>query len=344
MPLLDSLVENPKKFGKLFPLHPRNPPLEPGTWSKRKEVDGDSFYQVKGEKRILWLKLIKSYYGEGGYSFDFSETPEDGYEPVYWLPWGANQVYRTALRPSKKFSDPGKSFDYLTGLVLRSAFSGDSRDPAELERDLKIAFALGGVDPRLFFTATINGCSVFVEGTEEEPIVYHANAADHLMGFHQIDSGLAFAVLQKEKIEHMVKQYRKFSGGHPKGPRSSLLPPSPTTVTLPTDYLVVGQDKHYMEWFKEDVRRLVEQYVSEEGSFKISMESIKDVKLEEGAGTVFGVRSGGRWKFYYQKLVFVTCFRNEGVFKPDWKKKSHWYVAECEQFWPEGGGSYRFRI
>jgi hypothetical protein len=344
MSLLDELVKDPVAFGKKHALHPRNPPIDPGTWSKEKKVEDDTFHQVKGENRILWLKLTKSYYGPGGFSFDFSTTPKKDYRPIYWLPWGANRVYRTALRPSKKFVDPNKSFDYITSLVLRSAFSSEeTRDRTQLEEDLRTAFALQETDPDLFFTATINGCSVFVEGTEEEPVVYHANAVDHILGFNQIDSGLAFATLLKEKIRHMVSRYRKFSEHQPKGPRTSTLPPSPTTGVVPTDYLVVGQDKNYMEWFKKEVRSVVKKYVKETSSFKIGMDSVKDVKLEEGAGTVFGVKKGGKWKFYYQKLVFVTCLQNRGVLKPDWREVSHWHVSECEQFWP-GGSGYRFRF
>ena len=345
---LQKLVDDPLDFGKKHPLLPRNPAVDPGSWAKAKAVDDETFYQVKGESRIMWLKLNPSSgrdYGAGGYFLEFSTTPEQDYEPAYWLPWGANMVYRTALRPSKKFVDPQKSFDYVTGLVLHSAFSSEARrDPAQLEKDLKTFETLSTTDPVLFFTATINGCSVFVEGTEDEPIVYHANAMDYSLGFDQIDSGRAFATLIKEKIRHMVDQYRKFSKNHPKGPRTSVRPPSPQTGVVPTDYLVAGQDKNYMEWYKEDVRTVVEKYVREKRSFKIGMSSVKDIKLEEGAGTVFGVRKKGTWEFYYQKLVFVTCLQNRGVLQPDWHKVSHWHVAECERFWPAGSGEYRFRL
>ena len=344
MSAIEKLIADPLTFGKKFPLHPRSPPVNPGSWSKEKESDGETFYQVKGENRIVWLKLVDSYYGSGGYSLDLSAQPKEGYVPIYWLPWGENRVYRTVLRPSKKFIDPLKSAEYGASLVIGSAFSGEKRNLERLERELERFFVLGETDPILFFTAAVNGCSVFIEGAKTEPVVYHANAVDHLLGFDQIDSGRAFLCLQREKIRHMVSQYRKFSSGVPKLPRSASAVTRPSTGVTPHEYLSAVQDENYLDVFKEEVREIAEKYVTDGKRFRFGMSSFKEIKLEEGIGTVYGVRTDGDWSFFYQMLVFVTCLRNEGVIRADWQKTSHWHVAKCESFWPVGDGRYEFRI
>ncbi|MFY0578964.1 hypothetical protein ACN28S_36045 [Cystobacter fuscus] len=83
--------------------------------------------------------------GLGGYkgnknihAISISTQRSDHWFPCFWLPWGGNQTYKVTLVDKRPFK-------------------------------------VGG-EPKIFLTAAVDGCSVFVEGTEEEPTVYHANA------------------------------------------------------------------------------------------------------------------------------------------------------------------------
>ncbi|HWM91703.1 MAG TPA: hypothetical protein VN493_13125 [Thermoanaerobaculia bacterium] len=343
MSLVEKLIEDPIEFGKKNPMHPNTPPIGPGGWSKEKRTQRDKFFQVRGEDRIVWFAFTKSFHGPGGYSFDFSEYPKPGYEPVYWLPWGMNQIYRTALRPSRKFEDEDWKTEYGVRMFRDTVekFSDTSERDTVFNHRMKVLEDLGNLRPKIFFTAAVNGCSVFIEGTEEEPIVYHANASDHLAGFDEVDSAELFTVLRWEKIQHMEKRYREFSESHAKGPRNpNLQPAKPSGGVNMGHYLSPVQDPRFHKWFSKEVNEIANKYVEDVNRAKFIWSSYKEFKLEEGVGTVYGVEKNGKWKFYYQKLVFITVMRDDGVFKSDWKKVSHWHTVECENFWPDGTGRF----
>ncbi len=77
----------------------------------------------------------------------FSRDERDGFLPGFWLPWQTNTIKKITLH--------------------------DKRGAAE---------QLRAGAPRAFFTATVNGCSVFVHGDRQTPTVYHTNARDVAIG------------------------------------------------------------------------------------------------------------------------------------------------------------------
>jgi hypothetical protein len=67
-----------------------------------------------------------------------------GWIPCWYLPWGSGKIYKIKIRSNA--TDPVLNF-------------GNNIDPMP--------------NPRLFFTAAINGCSVFAVGNEANPSLYH---------------------------------------------------------------------------------------------------------------------------------------------------------------------------
>lgn len=346
MTLFEDLVDDPIAFGKKYPMQPRANPIVPGSWSKEKRTQRDSFFQVRGEDRIAWFRFKPTsdrLYGPGGLALDMSTYPLPGYEPMYWLPWGADQVYRTALRPSKKLANEEWTTAYGVDMFRDTVanFADESERNAVFNHRMEVLQNLGNLRPRIFFTAAVNGCSVFVEGTEEQPIVYHANASSHLAGFDEADSAEVFRVLRHEKVQHMEKRYKEFSESHAKGPRGQgAFSQKPVQAVNMGHYLSPVQDKRFCQWFAEEVNEIAQKYVQDTERTRYFWTSLKDLKLEEGVGTVFGIEKDGKWKLYYQKLVFVTVLRDDGLFKSAWREVANWHTVACEKFWPDGDGRF----
>jgi hypothetical protein len=86
-----------------------------------------------------------------------------GWLPCWYLPWGSGKIYK--LKISSNVTDPVLNF-------------GPNIDPLP--------------NPRLFFTAAINGCSVFAVGNQANPSMYHG-------GFDP--GGLTSPVINNETTE-----------------------------------------------------------------------------------------------------------------------------------------------
>lgn len=345
MSLVQELLDKPLEFGKKHPLQPRTYASDSET-RKEKRTRDDSFFQVRGEERICWFRFKPTTmkdFGSGAHSLDISRYPMPGYEPMYWLDWDANQVIRTVLRPSRKLQDGQWRTEYGVRMFRDTvqSFSDDTEREEVFNHRMSVLTDLANLRPRIFFTAAVNGCSVFVEGTEEQPVVYHANAMGHLFGFDEVDSGELFQRLRAEKIHQMEKRYREFSASHKKGPRGpGIFSVKPPGEVNPTHYLAAVQDPRFRSWFAEEAHAIAKKWVQDTERTRYLWTSLKDLQLEEGIGTVYGVETNGKWQFFYQKLVFVTVLRDDALFGSDWKKVSSWHTIACEQFWPDGGGRF----
>lgn len=99
--------------------------------------------RVEKTHKIAYINLQKQPHGdytatgiEGGdrIYFDSAYVNPGGWVPVYWLPWNT------------------------AGAAIRLTI------PARVP---------GNASPDIFFTAAINGCSVFFQGTAQNPTIYH---------------------------------------------------------------------------------------------------------------------------------------------------------------------------
>ncbi|MGH7460483.1 MAG: hypothetical protein ACREMA_05590 [Longimicrobiales bacterium] len=138
-------------------------------------------------------------------------------------------------------------------------------------------------DPDVFFTAAINGCSVFIQGDPDSPTIYHAGGntgrSDHndaarfwrqALANHLKDSDTAQA---RGKIEGEVNKthYVKTPG-------------TARNATTPT-----------AEGYEKELKSLLDK----KGSFQVTMVN--------PWGSVFGVRTGNNWEFYLQENGTVVC-------------------------------------
>lgn len=55
------------------------------------------------------------------------------------------------------------------------------------------------------------------------------------------------------------------------------------------------------------------------------------------AGSIFGVRRHGRWRFYRQTRTRVTCdvvVPGDAPYTLETERESKWLATQCVQFWP----------
>jgi hypothetical protein len=99
--------------------------------------------QVQGAKLVAYIDLRLT--PRGGYAvtgneggdriyFDADYNAQGGYVPVYFLPWDSDGAAVRLTIPAPGVNNP---------------------------------------DPDIFFTAAINGCSIFFQGTRQNPTIYH---------------------------------------------------------------------------------------------------------------------------------------------------------------------------
>lgn len=165
MPLNDDLRNNPLTFLKTWAICPRSDvegyvgktlghtdvgatATTPGSVlaSSRRSED-IRLARIERAKKVAYINVSRVDFGgvsvtgnEGGdrIAFEGSYTPNANWVPVYWLPW---QTVGAAIRitiPQRVGAAPG---------------------------------------PDIFFTAAINGCSVFFQGSAQQPTIYHAGGA-----------------------------------------------------------------------------------------------------------------------------------------------------------------------
>jgi len=105
--------------------------------------------QVQGNKLVAYIELCLKARGtlantgnEGGDVISFNATytnpPPLNHDPIYFLPWD------------------------IDGASVRMTIPG---------------VGVNNPDPNIFFTAAINGCSIFFQGTSQAPTIYHCGAS-----------------------------------------------------------------------------------------------------------------------------------------------------------------------
>ena len=158
----------------------------------------------------------------------------------------------------------------------------------------------GKPDPDIFFTAGINGCSVFFVGDSKSPEVYHAGTEEKL---GNINSGKYWRTLFRE--------WNTTAAADPKGAKTyGEVKKSQYINALgkETDSKFDGQTKEsldYKQWLKDNQKDV-------------------DVTLVQPWGCVFGLRDANRdWTFYLQKNAVVKyySFKKSGLFGTGARKR-----------------------
>lgn len=202
-----------------------------------------------------------------------------------------------------------------------------------------------------FITAGINGCSIFIEGSAENPTVYHANAQrvqpDRAM-LQGLKEDQIVELKYKEKGKHMIEDVKKAS--------------------IPIDYtkpckgrLLLGSD--YMDEIGPDREKAEIEFAKYAKSAKglhPNMFRRKRYTRTVTNGTVFGVRDGKTrtWKFYIQKRVtgiiefkypafeknFMELCKGNNWVKNHMKEEFYAYQfpIDVQEIWPGGDMSHAY--
>lgn len=309
-----------------------------GEHLKMKIADSE-LWSVKGKSRIVATDLLRK--GDSVIvkvklkAEDLGAAVANDWMPTYWLPWGRNRVVRTTLRP--------RSLTTRTGAPKE----GKDLDITRIHVN-NVHYAQDSNDPVFFLTSSVNGCAVFVEGPEEQPTVYHGNAigVKDEQGRGPMDLALAgkgggelAQDLIGQKVTTMQDQFNRLSGGDPKLTRGAdPFAGQAAKVITQADYQMLVSEGKIGSGFESEAKRVITGVAGEKGVRN------KEVRLKKSQGTVFGLRKGGKLKFYYQKLVFYEIWRDVA---PKWKraqwekdvsKPPDWHGVASGEFWPYGPG------
>jgi hypothetical protein len=303
---MKSYTVQPQDYkGPVGALYDKNPSTSNPTAPNR--ASADTVLTLTGaDSRVAYTKLSKADGSNAANHFNlffYSKAAVigslDDYVACYFLPWTSNHLTKLQIPPK------------------RPARAGVS--DAEARRR----------DPDLFFTAAVNGCSVFVEGDPSHPVVYHAGTMDDRS---KLGSANAFvggsAMLHWTQLFEGNRSEQGAYGSIHKGDYITRAGYESTPEAL--------QYKKFLE--NDTIPELRIDLVSPEGS-------------------VFGVRDGtGKWAFYLQKNIrFVvtklkkvksTLGKTSFVPKTEVKNKGFaneriveitqtiWVPAQVMQFYP----------
>lgn len=142
--ILDALGS--RRRNRIMPISSRSQIHTDGTFSSifRRDMGptGEGFTHAVVSKKIAWIKLDTDGSRHGALTFQAiipstSSAVPPGHVPVWFLPWESRHLVEMTIPPRQ---------------------NDDDDDPD---------------DPKIFFTAGINGCSVFVRGDPASPTVTH---------------------------------------------------------------------------------------------------------------------------------------------------------------------------
>jgi hypothetical protein len=243
---------------RVLPLGSRSKIATDGMFSRFFKDDmgptGEGFTHGVVNKKIAWIRLQRDMSRNGALTFqaiipgDRQHAPA-GHIPVWFLPWESRYLVEMTIPPRKT----------------------DSREGDENYID----------DPKLFFTAGINGCSVFVRGDARSPTITHAGISQGTTPYGNDPSTFWRNLLESNLAAQGVH------GGA-------------THEVNNTDYInqtgVSGgaQTKHtdqYLAWLK----------TLPSGPITVSH--------VVPWGCVFGVRYGQQWSFYLQENAVVHTYK-----------------------------------
>lgn len=207
---------------------------------------------------------------------------------VYFLPWSIGSIYR--IRPKVE-------------------------DTVELNGNL-------------FFTPNLDGCMVTVEGTPQNPTIYHANSKNPALNFFEKELLKEVQGTENEgKVENMIKI------GKMKADQfafSKILPKKPTTPVLDPP-----PKAHFdlLEYDPGSKTELSTTQLEIKGMSPFTGLPVRSEYLY--FGTVFGVRKNAAWTFYKQSYRLErNTFWKEERSMPVPVETCKYSVAKIERFWP----------
>jgi hypothetical protein len=301
-------LANPRVFANGHTLYPfADGAVNQGQMKTLALSDGSQFTQVQGENKVAWCNIQRARDIPGPIPPDISgnyREDDDLYVmrvtyqksgtafPVYYLPWATNSMFRIKLKPSPNHPTQ-------TGIIFKDT-----------------------VEPDVFITAALQGCSIIVSGDPQQPVVYHLNAQG-INGPHGETLGSATDIeilaAANAKRLHMLGRYNLARTDQPKEGRSAfgMRPPQTFTSTA----------SHLTDYMPDNLG---------------SLQTALAVRYLQGAagqveqyGTVFGIRKAdGNWRFYRQTRTRVCRFGPPIPNTLEYADTTTWENPVCVKFWP----------
>lgn len=205
---------------------------------------------------VAYTKLTKAdnQYGESKNQYNLffyskavaAVTGVDDYIAAYFLPWTSDHLTRIVIPPK---------------VPTRAGISDALRRQS---------------DPDLFFTAAVNGCSVFVEGDPRHPTVYHAGTTENRS--NPGDKNPFVAGNARVHWTRLFDQQRLGGGAYGSVHKDDYV-----------NYLGTGTTPEALQY---------KAFLESEASTRMKIHSVT------AEGSVFGVRDPqGAWAFYLQKNI-----------------------------------------
>jgi len=272
----------------------------------------ENYFSVGKELRVLSCNLRPSQQTNDAQNTVTVEIRDDAQPrdfPVFFLPWAADRVVKV------KLSDPRPN-------------------PTD--------------EVRIFFTAAVDGCSVFVEGDPANPTVYHANATSYNPNNLVPAVANELILLRRQKAALMQARVRAI--------RQNKMTAAPGT----TGNMRVVEHRDYAPGAVDPLsnverERIIGLTAREAGADAASIgqgtaarrsgEQESIAPTVNFKGTVFGVKNRrATWEFYYQLRATVQIWLpNDGA--DDLTKRNNWTAqmknipVSTNKFWPDGSGT-----
>ena len=239
---------------RILPLASRSKIATDGMFSRFYKPDmgstGEGFTHGVVGKKIAWISLVDDTARHGALTFNAiipgsKAAVPAGHLPVWFLPWESRHLVEMTIPPRQSEEDD---------------------DPD---------------DPKLFFTAGINGCSVFVRGDPRSPTVTHAGISQ---------SATPYGNNPSEFWRHLLTANLAGNNVHA----------GKTWEVNNTDYInqtgisggaFTANTDQYLKWLK----------TLPSGPITVSH--------VVPWGCVFGVRYGRLWSFYLQENAVVHTYK-----------------------------------
>ncbi len=207
---------------------------------------------IRNAMKVAYIKMykderndpkIRNDEGADTVRFKSSFKAKSGHKPVYFLPWDAGGAIIKLQIPQKGAMNP---------------------------------------DPDIFFTAAINGCSIFVQGNADSPSVYHAGGSTG-----QSDPSEGARFWRNALDNHIQNTATALARGPIQGEVSK------------TDYIkepgVAGGTTNRALQFEQHLQNNLNKH----GKFTVTMVN--------PWGCVMGIRTGQDWSFYLQENGTIIC-------------------------------------
>jgi hypothetical protein len=218
----------------------------------------------------------------------------------------------------------------------------------------------GAANANFFLTELVDGCSVYVEGTQDKPTCYHINAnayaqtndptlPDHLNAL-TAQAGMRLAGLtteQKHNIQFHFKSHRmdqRFQNDAAQRPKTVVAGVNlmQAKKVEERDYMIVPGTASETG-FNNTMAALQAQFIV---PTQVQGKHVDDMRFVSSQGFIFGIRTGGLWKFYIQRKALVEYFHRthsigaklnqavNGTPRPLYSIGMQHIVRDVVQYWP----------